>query len=190
MTFIADFQVVPQGRGSEFFRMRDHLTFREGYAAIARGITAYAIGWLGDAVGSLGDTPEECISTLLDAYGAGHLFSDGSLGSHTCEVCPPALPQRGYYHPFTWNGRQRTLYGHGHYLVRYGTSIFICPALILHYIVDHRYRPPELFIEAVAGGRILTEGDCEFIPDDETRWESVRRTVRRLLRPSTQRAPA
>ncbi|HEY7028710.1 MAG TPA: hypothetical protein VH438_13940 [Gemmatimonadales bacterium] len=190
ITFIADFQTVPQGRDSLFFRMIDPVAIRSGYAAVVPSVTAYAIGWIGDAVASLGDTPDVCISTLLNAYEAHHIFSDETLGSHSCEVCPPTLPQRGYYHPFAWKGRQAKLYGHGHYLVRYGRSLFVSPALILHYIVDHQYRPPEAFIEAVVSGRILTKGDCEFIPDDETRWERLRRYMRRWLPLSAQGAPA
>ncbi len=33
-------------------------------------------------------------------------------------------------------------------------KIFACPDLILHYIVDHNYLPPEEFIEAVENGPI------------------------------------
>ena len=128
---------------------------RLGYAGFTPGLTAYAVGWIGDVVESTGETPSMCIGALLDAYEAGYLFSDGTLGSHTCEVCPPTLPQKGYDHPFTWNGRQTTLYGHGHYLVHHGNAIFVTPALVLHYIVNHQYRPPDVFIEAVIKGKIL-----------------------------------
>jgi hypothetical protein len=186
VTFIPALQQVPHGPTSPFFRMYGPGAGRRGYAAFPRSVTVHTIGWIDSAVESLGETPEECICTLLDAYQAGSIFSDGTFGSHTCGVCPRSLPQKGYYHPFVWKGRQTQLYGHGHYLVRHGRSIFVCPALILHYIVDHQYRPPDAFIDAVIRGRILTEADCEFVPDDETGLERVRRHIRRWLRFSNE----
>jgi hypothetical protein len=38
----------------------------------------------------------------------------------------------------------------------------MCPALILHYILDHEYKPPEEFIQAVEQGRFLRPDDLEF----------------------------
>ena len=38
------------------------------------------------------------------------------------------------------------------------------PALVLHYILDHRYRPPDEFVEAVIEGSLLTDDDLEFVP--------------------------
>jgi hypothetical protein len=35
----------------------------------------------------------------------------------------------------------------------------MAPALLPHYILDHGYRPPDEFLDAVAKGRILTEED-------------------------------
>ena len=196
MTFTADLETLPHGPDSLCFQMIDPVRHRRGHVAVPPGVTAYAIGWLGETVESLGETPEACIGTLLDAYVADRIFSDGLMGSHTCEVCPPTLPQRGYYHPFEWNGRQTELYGHGHHLVLHGRALFVCPALILHYIVDHHYRPPEAFIEAVANGVLLSEDDCEFVPEDETRLELLQRHIRRwqrgtvLPRPFDQQASA
>jgi hypothetical protein len=182
MTFIPDLQPLSQGPDSEFFQMIEPSGHRLGYAGFTPGLTAYAVGWIGDTVESIGETPNRCIRALLDAYEAHHLFSDGSLGSHTCEVCPPTLPQRGYHHPFGWNGRQTTLYGHGHYLVHYGRTIFVSPALVLHYVVNHQYRPPDVFIDAVIKGRILTQADCEFIPENETTWQEAWRHLGRWFR--------
>jgi hypothetical protein len=188
MTFIPDLQKVPHGRETSFLDMAP-VGGRHGYAAIPPSVTVYTIGWIGDVVESRGETPDECISILLDAYEAGHLFYDGTLGSHTCEVCPPSLPQRGYHHPFAWKGRQTHLYGHKHHLVWHGRSLFVCPALILHYIVDHQYRPPATFIDAVVRGRILTEDDCEFVPVDETGWENLERHMRRWIRGAARPKP-
>jgi hypothetical protein len=38
------------------------------------------------------------------------------------------------------------------------------PALILHYILDHRYRPPQEFLEATVAG--------EFLRPEQLLWEA------------------
>ncbi len=157
MAFIPDLEVL-RGPASAFYRISDPLPVWFDLAAAPPTATVYAIGWLGDTVDTRGNTPEECIGRLLQAYEAGHRFSDGLMGSHTCEICPPSVPQHGYHHPFDWNGRRTTLYGHGHHIVLHDHSVFICPALILHYIVDHQYRPPAVFIDAVLRGTFLIPG--------------------------------
>ena len=35
----------------------------------------------------------------------------------------------------------------------------MAPALLLHYILGHQYRPPDEFLEAVTQGRFLSEND-------------------------------
>ena len=159
MTLIPDLQPMMHGPASWFYQAMEPAPVYVGAGTLPSFATLYAIGWLGDRVESRGETPQECIGILLDAYEAGHRFSDGTMGAHTCEVCPPALPPRGVDYPFAWNGRRTTLYGHGHHLILHGDSLFMCPAMILHYIVHHQYRPPEVFLEAVVQGRILTLAD-------------------------------
>jgi len=39
----------------------------------------------------------------------------------------------------------------------------MCPALILHYILDHHYKPPQVFIQAVIQGVFLEESDLIFV---------------------------
>jgi hypothetical protein len=39
----------------------------------------------------------------------------------------------------------------------------MAPALILHYILDHHYRPPDEFIEAVIVGSFLTSAELVFV---------------------------
>ena len=63
-----------------------------------------------------------------------------------------------------WRGRDLRLYGHGHYLVRMRDVVYIAPALLLHYILYHHYRPPEEFVEAVVMGSFLTPEDPLFVP--------------------------
>jgi hypothetical protein len=63
-----------------------------------------------------------------------------------------------------WNGRKIGLYGHGHYLIRCEQTVYMAPALLLHYILHHRYKPPDQFVKAVIEGRILAADDLLFKP--------------------------
>ena len=40
----------------------------------------------------------------------------------------------------------------------------MCPVLIVHYVIDHRYRPPDEFVKAVVEGKFLTSADL-VVPD-------------------------
>ena len=41
-----------------------------------------------------------------------------------------------------------------------GNTVYVAPTMIVHYIMDHHYVPPEAFIEALRLGRVL-----EFPPE-------------------------
>lgn len=77
------------------------------------------------------------------------IFSDGTRGYHSCTFCGEFLPQ------VKWKRRKFSVHGHGHYLVQLGQVVFMAPALLLHYILEHQYRPPEEFLEAVIKGSSL-----------------------------------
>lgn len=163
MTFVPDCEPVLLDTSAPFSWLFRDLARRLGNGVLSRSATVYAIGWIGDSVHSRGDTPEECIHRLLDAHEAGHWISDGTMGIHICEVCrPPVVLGERVPHAFAWKDRQAWLRGHGYHLVHHGASLFVCPAMILHYIVDHQYQPPATFVDAVLTGRILTESDLAF----------------------------
>jgi hypothetical protein len=46
--------------------------------------------------------------------------------------------------------------------------VYISPVLILHYILDHGYRPPDEFIEAVGQGEFLRPSDLVWVEDLES----------------------
>ena len=91
-----------------------------------------AIGWL--AAGhnyTTGETDESTFSKLKE------LLRDPwqptlTCGLHECELCQFDRPT-----------------GHANLFVPAGTSLFICPELIVHYIAAHKYRPPDEFLRAV-----------------------------------------
>jgi len=92
------------------------------------------------------------VDRLMLAYESERIISDASRGWHDCEICT-TREQRypgGMAGPVVrWRGRDLRLYGHGHYLVRNENVVYIAPALLLHYILDHQYRPHGEFLEAV-----------------------------------------
>ncbi len=124
--------------------------------------TLLPVGWLGDSVPSSGSTDAKVIDRLLTAYREKALFSDGFDGFHDCELCPgpEAWYPGGKVGPVVrWRDQEQRLFGHGHYLIRLDERVFMAPALLLHYILDHGYRPPDDFSQAVLSGAFLSPDD-------------------------------
>jgi hypothetical protein len=143
---------------------------RWGQGVLPEGLVLCAVGWLGDAVPSEGETSLECITRLWDSYKPELILSDGSAGFHNCELCHGEdewYPDGDAGPIVRWRGRRLRVYGHGHFLIRYNETVYLSPALILHYILDHGYKPPDAFIEAVCQGEFLALNDLKWI-DDET----------------------
>jgi hypothetical protein len=128
------------------------LMVKVGDGVLPGGLTLRAVGWLERPEFPTGTVPKECIGKLVVALRGG-IFSDGHRGSHSCGLCGKSLPE------VTWKRRRLTLQGHGHYLVQLGKVVYMAPALLLHYILEHGYCPPEEFVEAVSTGRFLMEED-------------------------------
>jgi hypothetical protein len=144
-----------------------------GAGGLPHGSVLVAVGWLGNSVNSSGSVEDDVVDALLEAYVSKAVFSDGTAGWHDCELCPgpEAWYSEGQVGPvIRWRGAQVRLYGHGHHLLKHGSIIYIAPALILHYILDHGYRPPQEFLEATTAGHFLG-------PDDLT-WEAYSPAVR------------
>ncbi|MFG3252142.1 hypothetical protein [Streptomyces sp. NPDC048172] len=92
------------------------------------------IGWLGKDTGipqSGPLAPESCVTILRrEAQKARGL----SLGTHECEFCTPAEAPVGN--------------GEVHFYGRSGEA-YAAPTLVAHYIEQHGYTPPPLFVQAV-----------------------------------------
>ncbi|MBI9046781.1 MAG: hypothetical protein JEZ06_20010 [Anaerolineaceae bacterium] len=145
------------------FIQRDN---RWGKGLLEEGLILYTVGWLGDFVPSEGKTPSECITRLCNAYKAKLAFSDGTGGWHNCELCHTEnewYPGGKVGPIINWQNEQIRLYGHGHFIIRHNVYVYLFPALILHYILDHGYKPPETFIEAVRQGKFLTTNDLVWV---------------------------
>jgi len=142
------------------------------YGSVPEPVTVQTVGWLGDRVPTTGELPAECIERLFDAYEAGMFEPWGGLGPHICEVClrengvtdydgviELSLLQRLVSPAVHSRGRTIQVYGHGHHFVRLGNRVFVCPVLILHYILDHGYRPPTDFLDAGRAGNFIRKED-------------------------------
>jgi hypothetical protein len=89
-------------------------------------IEAIAVGWLGDRVPSIGAVDND-LRAALEHFSRFHYLDGGQLGLHTCEIC----------------GR---FAGRGEMLIETPEGRYVLPQLVLHYIADHSYRPPEAFL--------------------------------------------
>lgn len=89
-------------------------------------IEAIAVGWLGDRVPSIGAV-DDGLRVALEHFARFHYLDGGQLGLHTCEIC----------------GR---FAGRGEMLIETPEGRYVLPQLVLHYIADHSYRPPEAFL--------------------------------------------
>jgi len=142
---------------------------RWGQGILQDGLILCAVGWLGDCVLCEGKTPSECISRICDAYKSKLFISDGTAGWHNCELChgDDEWYPAGEVGPIiSWRGRQIRIYGHGHFLIHLNEIVYLSPVLILHYILDHGYKPPEAFIEAVHDGKFLALDDLIWVKDE------------------------
>jgi hypothetical protein len=74
-----------------------------------------------------------------------HLLN--TLGYHDCDLgfCASNRRQPELY----WRGMRISRSSSSNILVPDKTVIYMAPQLILHYIKEHRYRPPGCFLEAV-----------------------------------------
>lgn len=136
-------------------------------------VSLRAVGWLGNRVPRQGKTPPQCVDRLVEAYERELVFSDFSRGYHECELC--VTPQPFGHAVVRWRGRQLRISGRGHFLVASPSSsrsawwtrfirparptVYMCPPLIVHYILDHGYRPPDEFTRAVVRGTFLRSDD-------------------------------
>jgi len=128
------------------------------------GLRLVAVGWLhGPIEFAKGATHPDVVSKLL-SLGDEFVISEGTRGFHTCFYCGPEVVSatRGYGGEY----RPESPLSHGHHLVRSGDVVYVCPALLPHYVVVHGYRPPDVFQEAVRHGEFLTDRDLIHTGED------------------------
>jgi hypothetical protein len=131
-----------------------------GDVYLPAGLDLFAVGWLEKPGFTTGKVPKAAVKALVAAY-PDKIVPDGTRGWHTCTLCEVEMVR------VKWKGNKFDLSGHGHYLVRDGQAVYMAPALLLHYILDHDYCPPQLFIDAVINGDFLTIDDLEARPSSD-----------------------
>ncbi len=142
---------------------------RWGYGLLPDGMYLLAVGWLGKEVPTTGVLPSECIEGLWEAFEARLVVHDGTAGWHNCELCEGEdewYPDGKVGPVVEWRGERHRVRGYGHFLVRWEDRVYIAPVLILHYILDHDYRPPEIFCTAVMEGRFLGPDDLDWVGEE------------------------
>ena len=164
MTYIEDLtQFLPNHPPSPYnFPIHMKKGDKWGQGVLRDGQILLAVGWLGDNNPSEGKTSSECIERLWNAYEAKHVISDGTAGFHNCEMCHGEnewYPDGDAGPIVRWQNRHLRVFGHGHFLIHYSEKVYLSPVLILHYILDHGYKPPDEFIEAVCHGEFLALSD-------------------------------
>ncbi|MEV0192247.1 hypothetical protein AB0I39_27410 [Kitasatospora purpeofusca] len=142
MTFYEDMSPYSYWKRGDIFTDKTtglrFLTFEPAYERLN-------IGWLSDdqpwASGPVPPAFVESLTAALDVQAVNEL-----MGLHECEFCPPL--DMSSYEPLP--GHQRSSVGTGEIRIPFKPgSAFAAPTLIGHYVIDHGYRPPAPFIDAV-----------------------------------------
>ncbi|AGZ39033.1 hypothetical protein [Actinoplanes friuliensis] len=93
------------------------------------------VGWLGTEWGVQGvDLPPLAAADLQLLRSASRLLGSVTLGTHRCEFCPEdaAVTGNGEYRYYLLNG-----------------DVYCAPEMVLHYLGDHGYRPPDVFLQGL-----------------------------------------
>jgi hypothetical protein len=125
-----------------------------GTALLPEDLRLCAIGWIERKGFATGSVPDGCLEALVTGH-PDKIVSDGTRGIHTCTLCGQMLPR------LQWHDRVLQLTGHGHYLVQVEGIVYMAPELLLHYICDHSYCPPQEFVHATVRGEFLSAEDLE-----------------------------
>jgi len=91
-----------------------------------------AVGWLSAGTQYGADDSDPAFFTKLLELAASPWQPVASTGLHECELCQ--------FQPKT---------GTATIFVPYQGNIYVAPELIVHYIAAHRYKPPQVFVDAV-----------------------------------------
>jgi hypothetical protein len=124
-----------------------------GKGYLPDGFSLKAVGWIEDFGFPTGQVPDTFIELLIVSHTEKNIFSDGTRGIHTCTLCNQITPH------VEWKSYNIRVMGHGHYLVQKDKTVFMAPELILHYLLDHQYCPPEEFVQSVLHGKFLEENN-------------------------------
>src|SRR5687767_2054296 len=111
-------------------------------------LTVFNIGWLeGEHPYTTGDIDDEALNQIRQI-----LFHEKDInkmrGFHMCSLCPydPVHHAPMYVQI---DGKARTLGMSEIWIPGDNDVVYAAPSMIYHYIVEHTYKPPEMFLEAL-----------------------------------------
>ena len=129
------------------------------YDGAPRTLQLRSVGWLdAEQAFTTGFVDSKFIESL------GRLITTSSTrrtrGLHRCNICSHDVPLSGRVPPTTQEvcGRGGYLLGGAEIWVEGAAGSFAAPDMIFHYVVSHRYKPPDQFIDAVMNG-VAIEAD-------------------------------
>jgi len=107
-------------------------------------IDAVAVGWLGSTVPRSGQLTSAQLAVLERVVADRHVDT-GELGYHTCEICLAEVSGGTEQH-----SRVATIHeGRGDAVLCHGATYYVMPSMILHYVREHEYLPPDEFLFAL-----------------------------------------
>jgi hypothetical protein len=126
------------------------------------GFEYRSAGWLGDQVTTPEETDPFVVAVLLHLWNVNQLPED-SREEHSCEVCAAKRSPtfEAEMPPGQSSGVERFDRGRGEFFVEDGSTRFVLPNLVLHYIVRHHYKLPDVVEAAVLGSAVFTREEWE-----------------------------
>jgi hypothetical protein len=124
-----------------------------------------AVGWLEESYpypqGAIGD---ELFERLVEVMALSFWSAPGYfMGFHECSLCPHG---ERVQQTFSFRGRRFGM-GSVNLFLPGETALFVAPSLVIHYVRDHSYRPPEAFCQALRN--CPTVGSKEY----NVRWDAA-----------------
>lgn len=106
------------------------------------------VGWLDPcAPFTAGEVPEAFLESLWDIWTVerGWVMT---RGFHVCPFCPPASDDDPRLCQIVVRHGEERWSGSCEIYVPSSEAVYHAPDLLFHYIVAHRYRPPQVFVDA------------------------------------------
>jgi hypothetical protein len=145
------------------------------------GFEYRSVGWLGDRVEHPGDTDPFVVAVLQHLWNTNQLPDDRSDGEW-CALCGPDAPLflevdddealvvaevgvglcRGAARGFgLLPPAPDCIVERGEFFIQYGSTRFVLPNLVLHYLARHRYKLPEVVEAAILRSAPFTREELE-----------------------------
>jgi len=101
------------------------------------------VGWLDRGHGfARGPVPQPFMDALLEHL---DMPCNRTRGYHLCNLCDAREPVRVKFHD------SEAMLGDAEIHASVPGRLYVAPNLVIHYVAEHDYRPPDLFIAAVLG---------------------------------------